>query len=107
MQMFHTKKFRHGSISLALTVIVITAVILFNAIFTALSEKYLWYIDMTPEPRFTLSEEAKTLLGGMDMNQQVEIILCDEKFAWEMDTIQLEVLKTALDIEKDFANVKV
>ena len=107
MNMIHTKKFRHGSISVALTVIVIAAVILLNAIFTALSEKYLWYIDMTPEPRFTLSEEAKTLLGQMDTNQEVNIILCDEKFAWEMDTVQLEVLKTALDIEKDFPNVKV
>ena len=111
MKLLHTKKFRHGSVSLALTVVVIAAVILVNAIFSALSEKYLWYIDMTPEPRFTLSEEAKALLGQMtDENghaEEVNIILCDEKYAWEMDTVQLEVLKTALDIEKYFPNVKV
>ncbi len=107
MQLTHTKKFRHGSISIALTVIVIAAVILINAIFGALSEKYLWYIDMTPEPRFTLSEEAKLLLNEMDATKEVTILLCDEKYAWEMDSILLEVLKTALDIEKYYPNVKV
>ena len=100
MKLAHTKKFRHGSVSLALTVIVIAAVILINAIFGALSEKFLWYIDMTPEPRFTLSEEAKVYLNEMDAAKEVTILLCDEKFAWEADTLQLEVLKTALDIEK-------
>ncbi len=107
MKLSHTKKFRHGSVSLALTVVVIAAVILINAIFGTLSEKFLWYIDMTPEPRFTLSEEAKTYLNEMDTTKEVTILLCDEKFAWESDNVQLEVLKTALDIEKYYPNVKV
>lgn len=107
MKLTHTKKFRHGSISLALTVVVIAAVILINAIFGALSEKFLWYVDMTPEPRFTLSEEAKGYLDQMDTTKEATILLCDEKFAWESNTIQLEVLKTALDIEKEYPNVKV
>lgn len=107
MKLTNTKKFRHGSISLALTVVVIAAVILVNAIFGALSEKFLWYVDMTPEPRFTLSEEAKGYLNQMDTAKEATILLCDEKFAWESSTIQLEVLKTALDIEKDYPNVKV
>ncbi len=107
MNLTHTKKFRHGSVSVALTVVVIAAVILLNAIFTALSQKYLWYIDMTPEPRFTLSEEAKEVLEAMDTSKEVNIILCDEKYAWEEDTIQLEVLKTALDIELLCPNVHV
>ena len=107
MKLTRTKKFRHGSVSVALTVVVITAVILFNAIFTALASKYLWYLDMTPEPRFTLSEEAKSFLREMDTTKEVNIILCDQKHVWESQSIQLEVLKTALDIEKEFPNVKV
>ena len=107
MKLTQTKKFRHGSVSVALTIAVIIAVILFNAIFTALSTKYLWYLDMTPEPRFTLSEEAKAFLAQMDRNKEVHIILCDEKPQWEKESVRLEVLKTALDIEKDFPNVKV
>ena len=107
MKLTQTKKFRHGSVSVALTVVVIAAVILFNAIFTALSNKYLWFLDMTPEPRFTLSEEAKSFLREMDATKEVNIIFCDEKHVWESQSIQLEVLKTALDIQKEFPNVKV
>lgn len=62
MNIFHTKKFRYGSLSVAFTVIIIAAVILVNAIFTALSRKFVWYIDMTSEQIYTLSDEAKALL---------------------------------------------
>lgn len=62
MNLFQSKKFRYGSVSLALTIIIIAAVILFNAIFTALSNKFLWYIDMTPEEIYTLSDDARALL---------------------------------------------
>ncbi|MBQ3063708.1 MAG: GldG family protein [Clostridia bacterium] len=107
MKLLHTKKFRHGSLSLALTVVIIAAVILINAIFTALTEKYLWYIDMTPEPRFTLSDEAKGFLDQMNTDKEVRIILCDERYAWEADSLMLEVFKTAKDIEGHCKNVKV
>lgn len=107
MNLIHTKKFRHGSLSVALTVVVIAAVILINAIFTALTDKYLWYIDMTPEPIFTLSDEAKSFLDQMDQTKQVRIIFCDEADAWEADKLTLEVLKTARDIQKFYANVSV
>ena len=102
----HGKKFRYGSVSVALTVVVVAAVILFNAAFTALARKNLWYIDMTPEPRFTLSEAAKTYLDGMDESKEIVIQFCDTKDAWESNTTQREVLKTAEDMAKAHDNVK-
>ena len=75
MNFLHTKKFRHGSVSLALTVVIIAAVILFNAIFSALSEKNQWYLDMTPEPVFTLSENAKSFLRQVDAARPRTLIL--------------------------------
>ena len=62
MNILHSKKFKHGSISLALTVTIIAAVILVNAIFTALAEKNLWYIDMTSEDIYSLTDAAKDLI---------------------------------------------
>ena len=107
MNFIHTKKFRHGSVSVALTVVLIAAVILFNAIFSALSEKYQWYLDMTPEPVFTLSENAKSILRDADNGQEVTITFCDEKDAWMASNAQMEVLKTALDLSTEFSNIKV
>lgn len=68
MNIFHSKKFRYGSVSLAFTIIIIAAVILFNAIFTALSRKFVWYIDMTSEQVYTLSDEAVKLLDDNYLN---------------------------------------
>ena len=103
----HNKKFRYGSVSVTLTIVVVAAVILFNAAFTALARKNLWYIDMTPEPVFTLSDAAKTYLDTMDATKEVTIQFCDSKDVWESNATQREVLKSALDMQKAYGNVKV
>ncbi len=107
MKLIHTKKFRHGSVSLALTVVIIAAVILFNAIFSTIAEKYQWYIDMTPEPIFTLSDKAKLLVQDIDPDVEVEIMFCAEKDVWESDVKMMEVHKTALDIANQHDNIKI
>lgn len=56
------KKFRYGSVSVALTALVIAAVIIFNAIFTTLSNKYLWHLDLTKEKLYTITDECESLL---------------------------------------------
>lgn len=57
-----TRRFRYGSVSVAITVLLIVAVILVNVIVTALSSKYLWYVDMTKESMFTVSDPCFALL---------------------------------------------
>ena len=57
-----TRRFRYGSMSVAITVLLIAAVILANVILSALSAKYLWYIDMTKESMFTVSDACFELL---------------------------------------------
>ena len=76
MNITKNKKFRHGSISVALMIVIIAAVILVNAIFTALSERFTWYIDMTAEQIYTLSNEAKALLDTVDSSREVTVIFC-------------------------------
>ena len=59
----HSRKFRHGSVSVALTVLIIAAVVIINVIASALAARYSWmYIDMTSEQLYTLSDEAIELL---------------------------------------------
>ncbi len=107
MNLLHTKKFRYGSVSLALTVAIIAAVILVNAIFTALSNKFLWYIDMTSEQIYTLTDDAKTILDGMNTDHEVDIVLCSEKDVLEANSAQRFVLYTVLDIADRYDNVNV
>ena len=61
--LIHSRKFRHGSVSVALTVLIIAAVVIVNVIASALAARYSWmYIDMTSEQLYTLSDEAIELL---------------------------------------------
>ena len=75
MNILHTKKFRHGSVSLSLTIAIIAIVILVNAIFTALADKYLWFIDMTAEQIYTLALLSQRQLTPDEMKKFISSTL--------------------------------
>ncbi len=58
----NTKKLRYGGIAVALTALIIAVIVLFNVIFTALSSKYMWYLDMTANRIYSLTEECLTVV---------------------------------------------
>ncbi len=104
----HSRRFRHGGSSLALTCVVVAAVILFNALFTAFGDKYLWYTDMTVEGTYTLSESVINVLSE-PMNElelkdenKVKLIFCDDRDNIESNELQNYVLKTAEGISNAF-----
>jgi len=108
-----SRKFRHGSVAVILTAFVIAAVVILNVIFTALSQKYMWYTDMTTEKLYTLSDEAialmdesfKTVAAERGEDIKVEIIFCDEKDNLMEETTQRYVLETALELQAAFPDI--
>lgn len=60
------KKLRYGGVSALVTAVIIAAIILFNVIFSALSQKFTWYADLTPDLLFTLSDECIDLIRNGD-----------------------------------------
>ena len=60
------RKLRYGSVSVALTALIIAAVIIVNVILTLCVQKFTWYIDLTPEPHFTISDACFDLIGKED-----------------------------------------
>ena len=108
MNILHSKKFKHGSVSIALVIVIIAAVILINAIFTALAQKYLWYVDMTSESMYTLTDAAKTLLSeNFNTEKEVLVTFCAEKDILESSTEQRLALYTILDIAAIYDNITV
>ena len=63
---FNKRKFRYASTSILMTTLIIAAIIVFNVIFSALGAKFLWYVDLTPELVFTLSDECFDLIRDGD-----------------------------------------
>lgn len=124
------KKLRYGGVTAVLTALIIAVIIVVNVIFSALSEKFLWYADLTPPELFTLSENCIDLLenGDEEFNSasttqmidtiraekkvenpdfrdedlMVRLIFCDTASAWEDSAMRLYVYQTAKQLETEF-----
>ena len=66
---FNSRKFKYGSAATAFTVAFIAVVVIFNIIFSALARKYMWYVDLTKEQVYTLSEEAKEIMSAVSFRR--------------------------------------
>ncbi len=109
MNKFYTaKRFRYGSAATAFTCAFIAVVIIFNVAFTAIASKYMWYIDMTKEEVFTLSEAAKDLLA--DVDDPVNIYFAsepDELMEGTYSPYMKYIYTTALQLQNEFENINV
>ncbi len=62
----HSRKLRYGGVTAVLTAAIVAAVIIVNVLFSALSTRFGWYIDLTPEPIYTLSEACINVIRNGD-----------------------------------------
>lgn len=102
------KKFRYGSTAAVFTVAFIALVIIVNVIFTALAEKYRWYIDMTGDEIFSLSDATKEALSPLrERGRDVTITFCMDKDKIEENRSMYYIHNTALNLAAEFDNVTV
>ena len=110
-----SRRFRYGSMSVLITALVIAAVIIFNVIFSALASKFLWYIDLTREGIYTLSDNCIELIDetfesvekrraeeGVTAPLKVKIKFCDLEDNIMENTTQRYVLMTAKELVDRF-----
>ena len=101
-----SRKLRYGGTSLAITALIIAVVIIINAIMTLLTQRFMWYGDMTPDLHFTISEECFDLIGAVsdedDINSPVEMI---DKFRAENKAYNAE--KGLVKGDKDYRDENV
>lgn len=104
------RRLKYGSFAMALTVAVIALVVVINAIFTALAQKNMWYIDMTERDLYTPDPKAMTLLeeyrGSEEM--KIEFIFCSPEDSLVMNEMcnMVNNLVKAYAEEFDFISVK-
>ena len=105
---FNSRQFKYGSVATVFTVAFVAIVIIFNIIFTALANRYMWYIDMTEQQVYTLSEEAKEIMS--DITEDVWIHFAsepDELMNGTNSSYTRYIYTTALQLEEEFPNVHV
>ena len=119
----NSRKLRYGGVTAALTALIIAAVIVGNLIFSMLASRFTWYIDMTPDMLFTLSDECIDLIRdgddefgtasaiervdqireeSGDPDISINIIFCDEADNIVDDTTLRYVHNTALELQSEF-----
>lgn len=71
-------KFKFGAVATALTISFVALVVIINVIFSALATSYMWYVDMTKEQLYNISDASRELLDPYrdkeDLN--IRIIFC-------------------------------
>ncbi len=104
----NNRKFKYGAISIALTAAVIIAVILFNAVFSALANNFMWHVDMTGEQIYALSDEARPLLDELaTYGENIEIIFCMPFDKLEENELQKMVYNLARQMEAEYDFISV
>ena len=116
--------------SAVLTALIIAVIIIANVIFSALTQKFLWYVDLTPELLYSLSDEAIDLIENGDdkfdslspiemvdkireekaaedpdfdpSDLMINIIFCDDPDVLEESASQRYIYHTALELQDKF-----
>ena len=63
--LFSDRKFKYGSLALGLTVIFVALVIVFNAVVYALTYSYGWYLDLTGQQYYGITDASEELLDNV------------------------------------------
>lgn len=99
-----TKTFRHGSVSVVLTALVVVAVILLNTIVTNLAVRYGWFVNMRPTLLYPVTDACYDYMDeyvvplARESGEPIRIIFCDEEDNIRADSTQMFVLNTAEDL---------
>ncbi len=113
-KLFKTPRAKKNAVNVGIIALVIAIVIMLNAIITVLGDKFDWYIDMTDEQIYTISDALKETLKGANMDVEVEVIFtCAQDYA-ESNFSDLSsgdalayVHSTATQIAKEYKNVHI
>lgn len=109
MKLLKNKKFKYGSLSVMLTALVVCLILVLNLVFSALANHYGWYLDMTKEKLYDISETSVNLLKKPETNTKVKIIFLATPDQLESATYsyEYEVYKLAKKYENKFDYVSV
>lgn len=102
--MIRSRKVRYGGMTVLLTVLLITTVVLFNALFSSLATRYEWYVSMNAKPDYSVTESCYSLLGSVleGKDAKIKLIFCDTEKNLKADSTSSYVYNTAKSLAERF-----
>ncbi len=106
--MIRSRRMRYGSMTVYLTVALIAALVLFNAIFSALARYYTWYIDMTPDQLYSITDACRDQLqDAIDKAEEetgapvkATIYFCEDYSKYEKGSVGYYIYNTAAQLKE-------
>ena len=89
---FNSKKFKHGGLSVAFTVIFVTAIVLINVIFNLALSRFDISADLTEGAILSLSDEAKDYLSGVSNGVSFYVTNEEKTMRESSDKLQKQVV---------------
>ncbi len=102
---FKSRKFKYGATAVGFTCVCIALVIIFNVVFSALANKFLWSVDMTKSQLFSISDTTRDLLK--DIDKEITINFCQPYDKLAADSTTNLVYQCAREYEKAFDNISI
>ena len=98
---------RFGTVAVLLTVLTVVTVILLNGIVTKLALRYGWYIRMTPQLTFPVTDACydyldRYVMDSVSAEEPLRIIFCDEEQNIRSSGTQAYVLTTATELAERY-----
>lgn len=105
-RIIRNRRARYGGMTVLLTVLLITVVVLFNSLFTTLSERYSWYINLNRTPEYPVTESCYTLLGSIleGKDADIQIIFCDSETNLQAEITSRYVYENAQALSERFSD---
>ncbi len=104
------RRLKFGALAVSITVAVVALVVVINAVFTALATKFLWYVDMTDEKIYGITQPTLDLLDDYRSSEsfKIEIIFCsyEDELMASQDTNMVHNLARQYEEEFDFITVR-
>lgn len=103
--LFSNRKFKYGSLSVSMAVLFLVLVVVLNVVVYSLAYAYGWYIDLTGEKYFGITEKSEKYLDEvLTEDVQIKIIFCQERDRVIDDSAGYYVYKAAETYKKSYPN---
>ncbi|MBO5797934.1 MAG: Gldg family protein, partial [Clostridia bacterium] len=87
-----SRKWRYGTASTVLTIVVIAGVVLLNIVAGLLEQRYPLNLDLTADDTFTISEKSRELAG--DIEEEVEVVVFQDESYYSSPSLGNDDLNT-------------
>lgn len=103
-RIFKNRKTRYASVSVLLSLLLVCVIVLFNAVFSTLGERYGWYLNLNRRAEYPVSEKTYELLSSVlaGSEEPVEFLFCDTEEAWKEETTQRYVYESVCQLANRF-----